>query len=112
MDIISEEAAALVASIGLVYSANMGDDYAMFEPAQGSAPKYKGLNKVNPTAMILSAAWMLGYLGEKKKMEAIFKAVEEVIAEGKKVTYDLGGSAKTSEMAEAIAEKAAKILGG
>jgi len=112
MDIISEEAAALVASIGLVYSANMGDDYAMFEPAHGSAPKYKGLNKVNPTAMILSAAWMLGYLGERKKMEAIFKAVEEVIAEGKKVTYDLGGSAKTSEMAEAIAEKAAKILGG
>ena len=112
MDIISEEAAALVASIGLVYSANMGDDYAMFEPAHGSAPKYKGLNKVNPTAMILSAAWMLGYLGEKERMDAIFRAVEEIISEGRKVTYDLGGSAKTSEMAEAIAEKAAKIIEG
>ena len=110
MDIISEEAAALVASIGMVYSANMGDDYAMFEPAHGSAPKYKGLNKVNPTATILSLAWMLGYLGEKDRMEAIFKATEEVIAEGKHVTYDLGGSASTSEMAEAIADRARKIL--
>jgi len=112
MDIISEAAAALVASIGMVYSANMGDDYAMFEPAHGSAPKYKGMNKVNPTAMILSMAWMLGYLGEKDKMDAIFKAVEQVIAEGKKVTYDLGGSASTSEMAEAVAEKARKIIEG
>ena len=111
MDIISEEAAALVASIGMVYSANMGDDYAMFEPAHGSAPKYKGMNRVNPTATILSTAWMLGYLGEKDKMNAIFKATEEVIAEGKKVTYDLGGNASTSEMAEAIAEKAKKIIG-
>ena len=112
MDIISEEAAALVASIGMVYSANMGDDYAMFEPAHGSAPKYKGMNKVNPTATILSMAWMIGYLGEKEKMNAIFRATEEVIAEGKKVTYDLGGNASTSEMAEAIAEKAAKIIQG
>ena len=110
MDIISEEAAALVASIGMVYSANMGDDYAMFEPAHGSAPKYKGMNKVNPTATILSMAWMIGYLGEKEKMNAIFRATEEVIAEGKKVTYDLGGNASTSEMAEAIAERAAKIV--
>ena len=110
MDVISEEAAALVASIGMVYSANMGDDYAMFEPAHGSAPKYKGLNKVNPTATILSLAWMLGYLGERDRMEAIFKATEEVIAEGRHVTYDLGGSASTSEMAEAIAERARKIL--
>jgi len=110
MDIISEEAAALVASIGMVYSANMGDDYAMFEPAHGSAPKYKGMNKVNPTATILSLAWMLGYLGERDKMDAIFKATEEVIAGGKHVTYDLGGSASTFEMAEKIAEKARKIL--
>jgi len=110
MDIISEEAAALVASIGMVYSANMGDDYAMFEPAHGSAPKYKGLNKVNPTATILSMAWMLGYLGEKDRMDAIFKAVEQVISEGRRITYDLGGSASTIEMAEAVAERARQIL--
>ncbi|MEM1830746.1 MAG: isocitrate/isopropylmalate family dehydrogenase, partial [Desulfurococcaceae archaeon] len=105
MDIISEAAAALVASIGMVYSANMGDDYAMFEPAHGSAPKYKGMNKVNPTATILSYAWMIGYLGEKDEMNAIFKAVEEVIAEGKHITYDLGGNATTTEMTDAIARK-------
>ena len=111
MDIISEEASALIASIGMVYSANMGDSYAMFEPAHGSAPKYKGQDKVNPTATILAAAWMIGYLGERDKMDAIFKATEEVIAEGRKVTYDLGGSARLSEMAEAIAEKTRHILG-
>lgn len=110
MDIISEEAAALVASIGMVYSANMGDNYAMFEPAHGSAPKYKGMNKVNPTATILSYAWMIGYLGEINKMNAIFRAVDEVIAEGKHVTYDLGGSASTSEMTEAIAKRVMAIL--
>ncbi|MEM1742390.1 MAG: isocitrate/isopropylmalate dehydrogenase family protein [Nitrososphaerota archaeon] len=110
MDIISEEAAGLLASIGMVYSANMGDFRAMFEPAHGSAPKYKGQDKVNPTAMILSAAWMIEYLGEKDKAQAIFKATEEVIAEGKVVTYDLKGSARTSEMAAAIAEKAARLL--
>ncbi len=110
MDIVSEEAAALIASIGMVYSANMGDDYAMFEPAHGSAPKYKGMNKVNPTATILSMAWMLGYLGEKDKMDAIFKAVEEVIADGRHVTYDLGGSASTSEMADAVAKRAKAII--
>ncbi|MDW8021198.1 MAG: isocitrate/isopropylmalate dehydrogenase family protein [Nitrososphaerota archaeon] len=110
MDIISEESAALVASIGMVYSANMGDDYAMFEPAHGSAPKYKGMNKVNPTATILSYAWMLGYLGEKDEMDAIFKAVDDVIAEGKYITYDLGGSASTSEMTDAVAKRAKAIL--
>ena len=110
MDILSEEAAGLIGSIGCVYSANLGDNYAMFEPAHGSAPKYKGLNKVNPTGTILAGAWMLDYLGEKEKAEAIFKATESVIAEGKTVTYDLGGSAKTSEMAEAIAKKVEEIL--
>jgi isocitrate dehydrogenase (NAD+) len=110
MDIISEEASALVASIGCIYSANFGDDYAMFEPAHGSAPKYKGQDKANPTATILAGAWMLEYLGEKSKSQAIFKAAEAVIAEGKKVTYDLGGSARLSEMADAIAERARKIL--
>jgi isocitrate dehydrogenase len=110
MDIISEEVSGLVASIGCIYSANFGDDYAMFEPAHGSAPQYKGKDKVNPTATVLAGAWMLEYLGEKKKAEAIFKATREVIAEGKKVTYDLGGSAGLSEMADAIADRARKNL--
>jgi isocitrate dehydrogenase (NAD+) len=110
MDIISEEAAALVASIGCIYSANFGDDYAMFEPAHGSAPKYKGQDKVNPAATILAGAWMLNYLGEKKQSEAVFRATEAVIAQGERVTYDLGGSARLSEMAHAIADSARKML--
>ncbi len=110
MDIISEEAAGLIGSIGCVYSANIGDNYAMFEPAHGSSPKYKGQNKVNPTATILAGAWMLEYLGEKNRADAIFKATESVIAEGKTTTYDLGGTAKTSEMAETIAQKTKEIL--
>jgi len=108
MDIISEEVSGLVASIGCIYSANFGDDYAMFEPAHGSAPQYKGRNKVNPTATLLAGAWMLEYLGEKSKSEAIFKATREVIAEGKRVTYDLGGNAGLSEMSDAIADRARK----
>lgn len=102
MDILSEEASALIGSIGMVYSGNFGADYAMFEPAHGSTPKYKGKNKVDPTATILSAAWMLDYLGEKSSSHAIFRATTKVIAEGKHVTYDLGGRAGTRQMAEAI----------
>jgi isocitrate dehydrogenase (NAD+) len=110
MDILSEEASALIGSIGAVYSANIGEKYAMFEPAHGSAPKYKGMDKVNPTATILSGAWMLDWVGEKEIANAIFSATNEVIAEGKVVTYDLGGSAKTSEMARAIADRGRKLL--
>jgi len=102
MDVLSEECSALVGSIGLIYSANIGDRKAMFEPAHGSAPKYKGMDKTNPVATILAGAWMLEYLGMKKESQRIFKAAEKVIAEGKKVTYDLGGNAKTSEMADEI----------
>ena len=110
MDIISEEASGLIGSIGCVYSANFGDDYAMFEPAHGSSPKYKGLDRVNPTATILSGAWMLEYLGDKERAAAIFKATEEVVEEGRHVTYDLKGEAKTSEMAKAIAERVARTV--
>jgi len=110
MDIISEECAALVASIGCIYSGNFGDDYAMFEPAHGSTPKYAGQDKVNPTATILAAAWLLEYLGDKRKAQAIFKATGEVIKEGKSVTYDLGGNARLSEMAQAIAERAGRYI--
>ncbi|MHC1597508.1 MAG: isocitrate/isopropylmalate dehydrogenase family protein [Methermicoccaceae archaeon] len=102
MDIISEECSGLVGSIGLIYSANIGDHYAMFEAAHGSAPKYRGMDKVNPTATILAGAWALEHLGERECAQAIFKATQDVISEGTYVTYDLGGSAKSSEMAEAI----------
>jgi len=111
MDIISECASGNVGSIGCVYSANIGDSYAMFEPAHGSAPKYKGLDKVNPTAAILSGAWMAEYLGEPEIRNAIFDATEQVINEGKVVTYDIGGNAKTSQMADAIAQLAKQKLG-
>lgn len=103
MDVLSEECAALVGSIGLIYSANIGDNFAMFEPAHGSAPKYAGQDKVSPVATILAGAWMLGYLGETEKSAAIFRATEHVISEGKYVTYDLGGNAKLSEMTNEIA---------
>ena len=106
MDIISECASGSIGSIGNVYSANMGDSYAMFEPAHGSAPKYKGQNKVNPTAAILSGAWMAEYLGEPHIRDAVFAGTDQVINEGKYVTYDLGGSATTSKMAEVIADLA------
>jgi isocitrate dehydrogenase len=102
MDIISEEASGLIGSIGMVYSGNFGEKFAMFEPAHGSSPKYAGQNKVNPTATVLSGAWMLDYLGEKKASRAVFDAAFKVISRSKDVTYDLGGTAGTQEMARAI----------
>ena len=110
MDIISECASGHVGSIGNVYSGNYGNDYAMFEPAHGSAPKYAGKDKVNPVATILSGAWMVEYLGEKPISKAIFKATEDVINENKYVTYDLGGRATLSQMTDQIATRAANLL--
>ncbi|HET8857711.1 MAG TPA: isocitrate/isopropylmalate family dehydrogenase [Nitrososphaeraceae archaeon] len=110
MDIISECASGHVGSIGNVYSGNYGDKYAMFEPAHGSAPKYAGKNKVNPVATICSGAWMVEFLGEKDISKAIFKAAEDVINENKFVTYDLGGTASLSQMAEQISQRASKLL--
>lgn len=110
MDIVSECASGHVGSIGNVYSGNYGDNYAMFEPAHGSAPKYAGQNKVNPVATVLSGAWMVEYLGEKQICDAIFRATEDVINENKYVTYDLGGSASLSQMSDQIAARAAKLL--
>ena len=110
MDIVSECASGHVGSIGNVYSGNYGDDYAMFEPAHGSAPKYTNKNKVNPVATLLSGAWMIEYLGEVDISNAIFRGTEDVIDENKYVTYDLGGNATLSQMAEHIAARAAKLL--
>ncbi|HEY4681265.1 MAG TPA: isocitrate/isopropylmalate family dehydrogenase [Nitrosarchaeum sp.] len=102
MDIISELASGLVGSIGLIYSANMGDNFAMFEAAHGSAPQFAGQNKVNPTATVLSGAWMAEYLGETEIRNAIFAATEQVINEGKVATWDIGGNASTTQMTDAI----------
>ncbi len=101
-DIVSDLCAGLVGGLGMAPGANIGELAAIFEPVHGSAPKYAGMDKVNPSSMILSGVLMLEYMGEKEAADRVLKAVKEVIAEGKTVTYDLGGTAKTSEMAEAI----------
>lgn len=110
MDIVSECASGHVGSIGNVYSGNYGDNYAMFEPAHGSAPKYSGQDKVNPVATILSGALMAKYLGEGEICNAIFTATEETINEGKCLTYDLGGSSSLSQMANEIANSSKTYL--
>ncbi|MCD6123600.1 isocitrate/isopropylmalate dehydrogenase family protein [bacterium] len=104
-DIISDLAAQLVGGLGFASSGNIGDNYALFEPTHGSAPKYAGQYKVNPTAMILAARLMLEWLGEHDKAKAIENAVAQVIAEGKVRTYDMGGNNSTIEMAEAVAAR-------
>lgn len=104
-DIIADLAGGLVGSVGLCPGVNIGDTIAVFEAAHGSAPKHAGLDKVNPTAMILSGALMLEYLGEKDNALKIRKAVSEVLQEGKCTTYDLGGTAGTTQMTGAIIDK-------
>ncbi|MEF8878850.1 MAG: isocitrate/isopropylmalate dehydrogenase family protein [Candidatus Thermoplasmatota archaeon] len=104
-DIVSDLSAQLVGGLGFAASGNIGDDYALFEPTHGSAPKYAGEYKVNPTAMLISTSLMLDWLGEKEDAGKLRKAIEKVIEEGKIKTYDLGGDNTTLEVAEAIAEK-------
>jgi isocitrate dehydrogenase (NAD+) len=110
-DIISDLCAGLCGGLGISPGANIGDDTALFEPIHGAAPKYRGQNKVNPTAMILSAVLMLRYIAEEKAADKLEKAVAEVILEGKTVTYDLKKdpndptAAGTSQMADAIIGK-------
>ena len=104
-DIISDLAAQLVGGLGFACSGNIGENFAVFEPTHGSAPKYVGMNKVNPIATILAAKMMLDWLGEKEMAQKIEKAVENVIAEGKARTYDMGGNTTTTGMTEAICNK-------
>ncbi len=110
-DILSDLCAGLVGGLGVAPGANIGDGVALFEAIHGSAPKYAGLNKVNPTALILSGALMLRHLGEKKAANRVENAVAAVIAEGKHVTYDMKPDRNdptavgTREMAEAIIAK-------
>jgi 3-isopropylmalate dehydrogenase len=102
-DIISDLAAQLVGGLGFAASGNIGDDFAVFEPTHGSAPKYHGQYKVNPMAMLLSAKMMLDYLGEADMGRRLEAAIAKVIAAGEVRTYDMGGTAKTLDVAEAVA---------
>src|SRR6187431_3440080 len=110
-DIVSDLGAGLVGGLGVAPGENVGPGGAVFEATHGSAPKYKGQNKVNPTALILSGMLMLKYLGEHDAAKRLEKAVADVIAEGKNVTYDLKDDRNdptavgTREMAEAICKK-------
>ncbi len=110
-DIVSDLAAGLIGGLGLAPGANIGDEMAVFEPTHGSAPKYKGLNKMNPFAMMLSGVMMLRHLGETNAAERLERAIEAVIEEGKHVTYDMKPkpddptAAKTSEVADAVIQK-------
>jgi isocitrate/isopropylmalate dehydrogenase len=102
-DIVSDLAAQLVGGLGFACTANIGDEYAVFEPTHGSAPKYAGQYKVNPIAMILTAKMMLEWLGENEAANKLEASVAKVVAEGKARPYDMGGSAKTLDVAEEIA---------
>ena len=108
-DIISDLCAGLVGSMGVAPGANIGDDAAIFEPTHGSAPKYAGQNKANPVATMLSGVMMLRHLGEKDSADRMERAIAEVIAEGKNVTYDLkldpATAVGTNQVADAVIEK-------
>ncbi|HAS28179.1 MAG TPA: isocitrate dehydrogenase [Dehalococcoidia bacterium] len=115
-DILSDLCAGLVGGLGVAPGANIGDaGYALFEPTHGSAPKYKGLNKVNPMAMMLSGVMMLKHIGEAEAAVKLEKAISDVIAEGKYITYDLKPDSETdsavgtSQVADAVIEKLENI---
>ncbi len=107
-DIISDLCAGLIGGLGVAPGANIGDEVALFEATHGSAPKYKGMNKANPTAMILSGVMMLRHIGETKAADRLESAVAKVLKEGRSVTYDLKSDRNdptavgTSQMADAI----------
>jgi len=104
-DVMADGAAALVGGLGLAPSACFGRDYAYFEPVHGTAPDLMGKNIVNPTAMILSAKWMLEYLGFEDAAQRLERAVYGVYEEGKYLTPDQGGSSSTTQFCKAVKEK-------
>ncbi len=109
-DILSDVAAGVMGSLGLAPSANIGDKYAMFEPVHGVALDIAGKGIANPIASILSSAMMLSHLGEMKKAKAIELAVDKLISEGKVLTPDMGGTAKTVDVANEVARLAKEFL--
>ena len=102
-DILSDLCAQLVGGLGFAYSGNLGSRFAVFEPTHGSAPRYAGQNKVNPLAAILAGKMMLEWLGEAERARQLQHAVACVVAEGDVRTYDMGGTATTTEMGQAVA---------
>ncbi len=114
-DIISDLSAGLIGGLGVAPGANIGSQYAVFEPVHGSAPKYAGQNKVNPMAMMFSGVLMLRHLDEKDAANRLEKAIAQVIAEGKNVTYDLKPRSDdptavgTSQVADAVIEKLLRL---
>ena len=104
-DIISDLCAQIVGGLGFAASGNIGNNLALFEPTHGSAPKYAGQYKVNPTAMTLSVKLMLDWLGEKDDASKLEQAIATVIKEGKVKTYDLGGNNTSLEVAKEFAKK-------
>jgi isocitrate dehydrogenase (NAD+) len=104
-DIVSDLCAGLIGGLGVAPVANFGDEVAVFEPVHGSAPKYAGQDKVNPMALLRSGVLMLEHLGEAEAARRMEQAIADVVADGKDVTYDLGGTAGTSGMAAAIAAR-------
>jgi isocitrate dehydrogenase (NAD+) len=101
-DIVSDLAAGLVGGLGVAPGANIGTEAAVFEPVHGSAPKYAGQDRANPTALILSGALMLRHMGELDAAKRVESALRAVIAEGRTLTRDLGGTAGTSGFADAV----------
>jgi 3-isopropylmalate dehydrogenase len=104
-DIISDLSAQMVGGLGFACSGNIGEKLGVFEPSHGSAPKYAGMYKVNPIATILTAKMMLDWLGETEMGHRVEQATAAVIRQGQVLTYDMGGSATSLEMAEAIARE-------
>jgi len=113
-DILSDLCAGLVGGLGVAPGANIGTEVSLFEPTHGSAPKYKGQNKANPMAQMLSGVYMLHHLGEAKAGERLERAIADVIRENKSVTYDMKEdrddptSVGTSQVADAVIEKLRK----
>ncbi len=110
-DIVSDLCAGLIGGLGVAPGANLGSEYAVFEPIHGSAPRYAGQNRMNPTGLMLSAVLMLRHLGESEAADRMERGIAAVIAEGKDVTYDLKANpddqtaVSTTGMAEAIVRK-------
>jgi isocitrate dehydrogenase (NAD+) len=108
-DLVSDLCAGVVGGLGLAPGANLGDEMAIFEATHGSAPKYKGQNKVNPMAMMLCGVMMLRHLDQNEAAKKLERAIARIIAEGKYVTYDMKpdgtGAVGTSQVADAVIKK-------